>query len=184
MPDKPIDRSFFKEDWNIDETPTVPYGLSDQPSDEARREEIRTEEALAAYDIIKKESAKFPVAKMRMSEVQRTAADYIISRANLNIAAKKGIRGEPVPYTELVEEWRDRGRCHEALINALKSLADIFNEYKLDKGWKDVIGLHDREKIAAWTFRVGSTIAADLAQQARQTPKTGKGGSSSPRSRT
>lgn len=161
----PIDQSFFKEDWEIDRTPTVPYDSDDQPP-ATNPEKIRTDEALEAYATMKLESAKHPISKMRMKAVQQAVAQYLISIADANILANRGKRGERVSFMEVQNADQRRGSAHNALMRACDALGSVLAEFKLDTSWQNVVGLQTREEVTHWAVRVGSAVAADLAREA------------------
>lgn len=160
---KSIDRSFFHEDWENDETATQEY-----PAESSGVEHDQlTRSALEAYQKIKDGSRADPLLKELLGDVQRATARYLIVIADLNGLQSRQRGGDTVSRYEIQRADEARRSAHNALIDTINILSRAFAKKGLDNEWRKVIGLSAREEVTHWAIRVGSTVAADLEETKR-----------------
>jgi len=171
---KPIDQSFFKEDWEKreDETPTQEFSTASfRPERDAM-----SERALAAYDEMKKGSEKNETLHELFIDTQQAIARYLYVMADLNEIQSRGARGEMISRHEIGRADQSRRTAHDALIDNINILSRAFVKFGLDNNWRKVLGLETREQVTSWAIYVGSTVAADIAHRAHAGQEAEKGG--------
>ncbi len=155
---KPIDHSYFKEEWENDEADTQEYS-----SPEGERDPM-AKTALAAYQTMKDGCKTNPLLGELLLDTQNAIARYLISIAKLNELISRQKKGEEISKYTVGGADRSRRSAHDALIDSVNILSRAFAKFGLDNNWRNVVGLQTREQVTRWAIQVGSSVAADLAK--------------------
>jgi hypothetical protein len=165
---KPIDHSFFREEWD-DEVPTQEMGPQTASHDSTHEQDPESARALAAYEAMKEGSQSNAVLRELFQEVQESIARYLIAIARLNEIQSREKRGETISRYEIQGTDLARRSSHNGLIDHINVLSRAFAKYGLDNEWRKVVGLSAREEVTRWAIRIGSTVAADRTDKPHKT---------------